>query len=254
MLLQRGFAESREQAQDLIAKGLVHAAGRKILKNSTLLPVGSEIKLVGEGTPYASRGGVKLQAALDAFGVDPRGFTAVDIGASTGGFTDCLLRKGVARVYAIDVGYGQIAWNLRQDPRVVLLERTNIRYLDPARVSPPADLITVDVSFISLKLVLPGALKILRPGGLILALVKPQFEVGKGKVGRGGIVKDRQQQEEVVREIIRYAEGLGLVALGTAPSPIPGRKGNLEFFVYFRYDAKPGGKPPKDGSQTTSLS
>lgn len=233
-MVKRGMVDSREQAQALIEKGVVCAGDRRILKSSTQVMATAELRLEAEKIPYVSRGGLKLESALEALGIDPRGLVAMDVGASTGGFTDCLLQKGAARVYAVDVGYGQLAWRLRQDPRVVSLERTNIRYLDVRKVEGPVDLITIDVSFISLKKVFPKLLEVLKPEGGILALVKPQFEVGKGEVGRGGIVRDRAKQERVIGEIEAYGRDLGLKPAGIARSPLAGKKGNLEFFVYFR--------------------
>ena len=201
-------------------------------KVGALVPTESVVILKSPDQPYVSRGGLKLAAALGAFNIDVTGQVALDVGASTGGFTDCLLQHGAARVYCVDVGYGQLAWRLRQDPRVIVLERTNIRYLPREAIPEEVDLAVADVSFISLKLVLPQILQFLRPDGLIIALVKPQFEVGKGQVGKGGVVRDPQQQQQVVAEIQEFAQGLGLAAEGVIPSPILGPKGNQEYLLY----------------------
>jgi 23S rRNA (cytidine1920-2'-O)/16S rRNA (cytidine1409-2'-O)-methyltransferase len=189
------------------------------------------IEVAGTST-YVSRGGEKLAAALDAFAIDLSGRTALDVGASTGGFTDVLLQRGAARVIAVDVGYGQLAWSLRQDSRVTVMERVNIRYLDQLPV--PADLAVIDVSFISLRLVLPRVRQLLSPPGDVVALVKPQFEVGKGAVGKGGVVRDPEQHREVVRSLAQFAGGIGYTVAGEIPSPIVGAKGNREFLLYLK--------------------
>ena len=206
---------------------------RLVEKAGEWVPADAPLRVTAEDHPYVGRGGVKLAAALDAFGIDPRGAVCLDVGASTGGFTDCLLQRGAARVWAVDVGYGQLAWSLRTDPRVRVIERANIRTLDRAAIPDPIALVTIDVSFISLRLVLPNTLQWLQPGGHIVALVKPQFEVGKGEVGRGGIVRDASARERVVDEIVAVAAGLGLTSVGTLPSPITGRDGNQEYLLGF---------------------
>jgi 23S rRNA (cytidine1920-2'-O)/16S rRNA (cytidine1409-2'-O)-methyltransferase len=178
-----------------------------------------------------SRGGLKLEGALNRFGLAVEGWVCMDVGASTGGFTDCLLQRGASRVYAVDVGYGQIAWRLRRDPRVTVIERTNIRYMPAERLPEPIDLITIDVSFISLKIVVPAVLRFLKPGGRILPLIKPQFEVGKGQVGKGGVVTDPQLHSRVIAELDLFFRGLGLACSEAIPSPIEGPKGNREFFM-----------------------
>jgi 23S rRNA (cytidine1920-2'-O)/16S rRNA (cytidine1409-2'-O)-methyltransferase len=190
------------------------------------------IRLTHDPQRYVSRGGVKLERALDFFHIDPRGKIAMDVGASTGGFTDCLLQRGAQRIYAVDVGYGQLAWRLQQDPRVVNLHRRNIRYLRREEIGEEVDLAVVDTSFISLALVIPPTLSFLRQGGGIVTLIKPQFEVGKGEVGKGGVVRDSEQHRRVVEKIIRFAEGLGLIPHGVMESPLQGPKGNKEFFLY----------------------
>ena len=230
-LVERGLAPSRARAQALILEGLVRCGDRLVEKAGEWVPADAPLRVTAEDHPYVGRGGVKLAAALDAFGIDPRGAVCLDVGASTGGFTDCLLQRGAARVWAVDVGYGQLAWSLRTDPRVRVIERANIRTLARAAIPDPIALVTIDVSFISLRLVLPNTLQWLQPGGHIVALVKPQFEVGKGEVGRGGIVRDASARERVVDEIVAVAAGLGLTSVGTLPSPITGRDGNQEYLV-----------------------
>lgn len=235
LLLQaRGLAESRERARSLILSGSVLVDGKKVEKAGAQVPQDAEIVLLGPASPYVGRGGTKLEAALDAFRPDLSGKVAIDVGASTGGFTDCLLQRGTARVYAVDVGYGQLAWRLRQDPRVIVLERSNIRTLPAEAIPEPVDLATIDVSFISLEKVIPAVLPFLRPRGEIIALVKPQFEVGKGEVGRGGIVRSPEKHQSVLNRIFSQAPIWGLEIGGSIPSPILGQKGNAEFLVYFR--------------------
>jgi 23S rRNA (cytidine1920-2'-O)/16S rRNA (cytidine1409-2'-O)-methyltransferase len=228
LLVERGLAESRARAQALIMAGEVSVDGEVARKPGTRVLVDADISVV-EGLPYVSRGGFKIAAALDAFGVDVAGLVVADVGASTGGFTDCLLQRGAARVYAIDVGYGQLAWSLRKDPRVVVMERTNVRYLQT--LPEPIDLATVDVSFISLQLVLPVVTGWLSERGQIVALVKPQFEVGRGEVGRGGVVRRPEQHEEVLRRVARWSRSLELRLDGVVPSPVLGPAGNREFLV-----------------------
>jgi len=231
LLVERGLVESRERGKRLIMAGQVLVEGRVVDKPGARVPVDADIRLRAR-LPYVSRGGIKLAAALEAFGVDVEGAVAADVGASTGGFTDCLLQRGARRVYAIDVGYGQLAWRLRRDPRVVVMERTNVRYLDS--LPEPIDLATVDVSFISLELVLPKVMGWLKPGGEIIALIKPQFEAGREKVGKGGVVRDPQVHRAVLRKILGWAVDHGLVVRGLIPSPIKGPAGNVEFLVHLR--------------------
>jgi 23S rRNA (cytidine1920-2'-O)/16S rRNA (cytidine1409-2'-O)-methyltransferase len=228
LLVERRLAESREKAQALIASGAVSVDGDTIAKPSAVVPSDAEI-VVSEGPAYVSRGGLKLAGALDALRQNPAGLVCADVGASTGGFTDCLLQRGAARVYAVDVGYGQLAWTLRQDPRVVVLERVNARH--PLPIDGPVDLATVDVSFISLTLVLPSVATILKPGGRIIALVKPQFEAGRDEVGRGGVVRDPFVRARTVGRVCLWAIERGLRVRGVTPSPIPGPKGNREIFI-----------------------
>ena len=233
LLVHYGLAGSREAAVRTILAGGVLVDGMIVDKPARLVSRDARIE-IERAAPFVSRAGEKLAAALDAFSIDPRGLIALDVGCSTGGFTDCLLQRGAERIYAVDVGYGLIDWKLRQDPRVVLLERTNIRYLDPSRISEPLDLAVIDVSFISLILVLPSVVPLLRDGGQVVALVKPQFEVGKGQVGRGGIVRDEGQRRAVTEKVISAGVRLGLEASGVLDSPVKGKKGNHEILVSFR--------------------
>lgn len=235
LLVARGLVESREQAARLILAGAVKVDGALVDKQAKLVPTSATIEVTPRAEPFVSRGGGKLAAALEAFEVDPNGLVAMDVGASTGGFTDCLLQAGARRVYAVDVGYGQLAWRLRQDPRVVVLERRNIRYLDRVAVPEPVDLAVIDVSFISLTLVLPCVVRFLRAPATVIALVKPQFEVGKGQVGRGGIVRSEEQRRAVTEKILACAAGLGLTRLGVLDSPVLGQKGNREILVGLRW-------------------
>ncbi|MGQ9682110.1 MAG: TlyA family RNA methyltransferase [Anaerolineae bacterium] len=229
LLVERGFAESRARAQALIIAGQVRVNGQVVDKPGTQVLAQDDITVEAQ-TPFVSRGGCKLAAGLDAFGIAPQGLVAADVGASTGGFTDCLLQRGATKVYAIDVGYGQLAWGLRQDPRVVVMERTNVRYLE--RLPEPVDLVTIDVSFISLALVLPVVARWLKPHGDIVALVKPQFEVGKGEVGRGGVVRRPEQHRVVLERMAALGHGLGLHPQGLIASPVLGPAGNREFLMH----------------------
>jgi len=231
VLVERGLAPSRERARAMILAGLVEAGGRVVDKAGAMVEP-DQVTLRAPDHPYVSRGALKLVHALDRFGIDPTGKVALDVGASTGGFTDVLLRRGAARVYAIDVGYGQLAWSLRQDPRVVVLERENIRNLDPARVPEAAGLAVADVSFISLTLVLPKIASLLAPGSPIVALVKPQFEVGKGEVGRGGVVRDAAKRLAALEKVKAAAVAAGLRVLGETESPVLGPAGNVEYLVH----------------------
>jgi 23S rRNA (cytidine1920-2'-O)/16S rRNA (cytidine1409-2'-O)-methyltransferase len=233
LLVERGLAESRQQAQRLVMAGQVTVDDRPADKPGMRVPVAARVT-VKASLPYASRGGFKLAAALDAFRLDVGGWIVADVGASTGGFTDCLLQRGAARVYAIDVGYGQLAWTLQQDPRVVVMDRTNARYLE--HLPEPVDLATVDVSFISLKLILPAVASWLRPGaaeGRIVALIKPQFEAGREQVGKGGVVRAPAIHRAVLEEIIGWAEAQGLELRGLIRSPVAGAAGNVEFLAHW---------------------
>ena len=228
LLVERGLAESREKARALLLAGQVRLGDRVIDKPGTLLPQDAELRVLAR-TPYVSRGGVKLAHALDVFRVDVADAVAVDVGASTGGFTDCLLQRGARKVYALDVGRGQIDYRLRTDQRVVVIEGVNARY--PLALPEQVDVATVDVSFISLTLVLPNVLSAVKPGGLVVALVKPQFEAGRGQVQRGGLVKDPAIHAEVLGRIILWIVEHGARLRGLTSSPIPGGDGNREFFV-----------------------
>ena len=232
MLVARGLAPSREQARSLLLAGAVLVDGQPQAKAGTLIRPEATIRLTHDPQPYVSRGGLKLERALDFFHIDPRGKAVMDVGASTGGFTDCLLQRGARRIYAVDVGYGQLAWKLQQDPRVVNLQRRNIRYLSWEEVGEKVDLAVVDASFISLELVIPPTLAFLKEGGGLLTLVKPQFEVGRGEVGKGGVVREPEKHRLVVERIVRFAECQGLIPHGVTESPIQGPKGNREFFLY----------------------
>jgi 23S rRNA (cytidine1920-2'-O)/16S rRNA (cytidine1409-2'-O)-methyltransferase len=229
-LLELGLEESRSRARARILAGDVRLGDRVLDKPGTL--VSADADLVLKARPaFVSRGGEKLAGALDALGVDPAGLRCADIGASTGGFTDCLLKRGAASVMALDVGYGQLALELRRDPRVSVVERTNVRHFERDASEAPYDLVTADLSFISLRLVLSRLVALCRPGGRLLLLVKPQFELGRGEVGRGGVVRDPQKRAEAARRVRESAAALGLRALGQAPSCLPGPKGNVEIFL-----------------------
>ncbi len=232
LLVERGIASSRERARAMIMEGNVLVSGVPLTKAGMMVDTDSSLELKGGDIPYVSRGGLKLEAALAHFGLDIRDAVAMDVGSSTGGFTDCMLQKGARRVYCVDVGYGQLSWSLRNDQRVVLLERTNIRHLERERVPEVIDLVTIDVSFISLRKVMPRVMEFIGENGRILALVKPQFEVGRGEVGKGGIVRDEEKRTGAVNSIREFAQGLGLKTLGVFQSPVPGQKGNIEYFLY----------------------
>ncbi len=234
ILLDKGLVKSRERARALIMEGKVLVNRERITKAGAMINTDSDIFLSEGDIQYVSRGGLKLEAALDFFHIDPAGKNIMDIGCSTGGFTDCVLKKGAARVYAVDVGYGQFDWSLRHDPRIVLLEKTNVRYLEKESIPDFIDIVLIDVSFISLLKVLPKALEFLKDDGGVLALVKPQFEVGKGMVGKGGIIRDESKRMSVLEKIRSGAEQIGLGAVGLFESPVHGRKGNIEYFIYLR--------------------
>jgi len=236
-LVDAGLAESRERARALVLLGKVDVDGRPVTKPGVQVHKGQAVSLRNREYPYVSRGGLKLERALDHFGVNPAGRVTLDVGASTGGFTQCLLMKGAARVYAVDVGYGQFAWSLRNDPHVVLMERTNIRFLRPEGIRDRVTLAVIDVSFISLKKVLPKVSSIVAEGAELLALIKPQFEVGKGKVGKGGIVRDEDLHRAVLEDMRDFCIGDGWEIGGMVESSLTGVRGNREFFIYLR---KPG--------------
>ncbi len=233
LIVQRRLASSRERARALILAGAVHVEGYPHhLKAGTMIDQNAYIRLVRNPIPYVSRGGVKLAEALDYFSIDPHDKIAMDVGASTGGFTDCLLQRGARKVYAVDVGYGQLAWRLQKDSRVVNLQRRNIRHLQWEEVGEEVDLVVIDTSFISLKLVIPPSITFLKLGGELLALIKPQFEVGKGEVGKGGVVRDPTLHRRVVDEITHFTTTQGITPRGVLESSLRGPKGNREFFFY----------------------
>ncbi|MGH7775003.1 MAG: TlyA family RNA methyltransferase [Candidatus Binatia bacterium] len=232
LLVERGLVASREEGCRRILAGEVLVSDQPVAKAGSLVDPEAVIRLKGKPLPYVSRGGIKLEHALKEFRIDVRDKIVLDVGASTGGFTDCLLVHGARRVYAVDVGYGQIDWKLRKDPRVVVLEKRNIRYLKAEELRETPEFATVDVSFISLRLVLPQVQRLLVPKGEILALIKPQFEVGKGKVGKGGVVRRHEEHLRVVEEIKAAAAAMKLKIGGVTESPLLGPKGNKEFFIY----------------------
>ena len=236
-LTQKGMTQSRERAKALIMAGQVYIKNQKCDKAGTLIDESATaVEIRGDQLKYVSRGGLKLEKALTLFPIDLAGKTAMDIGASTGGFTDCMLQNGAAKVFAVDVGYGQFAWSLRQDKRVVNMERTNIRYVTPEDIGEPLDFASIDVSFISLKLVLPVAYQLLKTGGEITALIKPQFEAGKGQVGKKGVVRDKNVHFDVLRSVLSFAEDSGFAVCGLTFSPVKGPEGNIEYLAYLVKD------------------
>ncbi len=237
VLVEKGLVQSRERARALILAGAVLVDEVVVDKAGTKIPVTATLRLRGDDIPFVSRGGLKLQKALEVFPVNVKQRIAIDVGASTGGFTDCLLQNGAGKVYAVDVGYGQLAWSLRTDPRVVNLERTNIRTLSPDQLDVLPDLAVIDASFISLEKVLPSTLQLLCRPAEIIALIKPQFEVGKGDVGKGGVVRDQALHDKVKLRIQEFAEAIGCAVCGIEESPITGPKGNREFLIYLRCDS-----------------
>ncbi len=234
LLVMSSLAESREKAKAAIMAGIVYVNGQKATKAGMQVDQDAEIEVRGKALPYVSRGGLKLEKALEVFGVDPSGWVAVDVGASTGGFTDCLLQNGARRVYAVDVGYGQLDWKLRGDPRVVVMERTNIRHVDPASFPEKADLAVIDVSFISLVKIFGVVLSLLKDDGQVIALIKPQFEAGKEHVGKRGVVRDPAVHRQVLLNLSAELQecGAGLIALDF--SPVTGPEGNIEYLAHFR--------------------
>lgn len=232
LLLEKGLAESRQKAQSFIMAGQVFVDGKRMEKAGTPVPEHASIELRGQTMPYVSRGGFKLEKALNTFPIDLTGVTAIDAGASTGGFTDCMLQRGAVKVYAVDVGYGQLAWSLRSDPRVVCMERTNVRYLTPEVIPEPLDFATVDVSFISLKLILPALRSLMKDTGEVVCLVKPQFEAGKEKVGKKGVVRDPAVHLEVLEQFLCHVKESGFFVKGLTFSPIRGPEGNIEYLGY----------------------
>lgn len=240
LVVHRGLAASIEKARALIMAGHIVVGDHMVDKAGQQVGIDAEIRLKGESIPYVSRGGLKLRRALDGFGVDVAGLVAVDVGSSTGGFTDCLLQAGAAKVFAVDVGYGQLAWKLQQDPRVVSMERTNIRMVTPDQLGKQPDLAVIDASFISLSKVLPASSALVKAGGRIIALIKPQFEVARGEVGQGGVVRDPAAHARVIEEVRCSAREIGLTVAGVCESPITGADGNREFLILL---LKPDNRP-----------
>jgi 23S rRNA (cytidine1920-2'-O)/16S rRNA (cytidine1409-2'-O)-methyltransferase len=235
IVVEKGMTKSRQRAQAIIMAGKVLVNERPIDKPGFFVSPEDIVELKGTDIPYVSRGGLKLEAALHELQLDVAGSICIDVGASTGGFTDCLLQHSAERVYAVDVGYGQLAWKLRQDPRVIVIERTNVRHMTADAIPAPVDLITIDVSFISLKIVVPAIIKFLKSDASILALIKPQFEVGKRQVGKGGVVKQPELHQQVIKDLSEFFETIKLAPLSVYPSPLLGPKGNREFFIVVKH-------------------
>lgn len=236
LLLERGLVQSRERSKRLIMAGQVLVNGQKVDKAGTLIKEEAEIRILGDDLPYVSRGGLKLSKAIDAFGISLENVIAADIGASTGGFTDCMLQHGARKVYAIDVGYGQLAWKLRTDERVINMERTNIRNVTPDMVSEALDFASIDVAFISLSKVLPVVHALLKDTGETVALIKPQFEAGREKVGKKGVVRDAAVHEEVIRNVAGFSRMNGFVPVAMTYSPVKGPEGNIEYLIHLLKD------------------
>ena len=244
LLTERMYAENRTKAQAIIMSGNVYVNGQKADKPGMSFEETVDIEVRGAVCPYVSRGGLKLEKALRDFGVKPEGYVCSDSGASTGGFTDCLLQQGAKKVFAIDVGYGQLDWKIRSDPRVVVMERTNVRYVTPEQLGEPLDLSVIDVSFISLKIVLPVIKTFLKPeSGQVLCLIKPQFEAGKEKVGKKGVVRDPATHKEVLDHFVALADELQFTILGLTFSPVKGPEGNIEFLAHLTLADEPGIRP-----------
>ena len=243
LLTEKGYAETRSKAQAIIMSGLVYVEGQKADKPGVSYEESAAIEVRSGGCPYVSRGGLKLEKALRDFEIHPDGYVCSDSGASTGGFTDCLLQQGASKVFAIDVGYGQLDWKIRSDPRVVVMERTNVRYVTPEQLGEPLDLSVVDVSFISLKIVLPVIRTFLKPTGQVVCLIKPQFEAGREKVGKNGVVRDPQTHKEVLDDFLALTDRLGFTVLGLTFSPVKGPEGNIEFLAHLTKEARPGITP-----------
>ena len=234
LVFERGYAESRERAKTTVMSGLVFVNGQRVDKPGTAVPQEASIEVRGEALPFVSRGGYKLDKALKVFPVDPAGLSCIDCGASTGGFTDVLLQHGAARVYAVDVGYGQLAWKLRNDERVVNLERTNLRYVTKEQIPEPLDLAVMDVSFISVRLVIPAVKALLKANADLICLIKPQFEAGREEVGKKGVVRDASVHREVIETVLGFARETGWSVLGLDYSPIRGPEGNIEYICHLK--------------------
>ena len=243
LLTEQGYAESRTKAQAIIMSGLVYVDGQKADKPGVSYEESVSLEVRTGGCPYVSRGGLKLEKALRDFGIKPVDYVCSDSGASTGGFTDCLLQQGAKKVFAIDVGYGQLDWKIRSDPRVVVMERTNVRYVTPEQLGEPLDLSVIDVSFISLKIVLPVIKTFLKRSGQVVCLIKPQFEAGKDKVGKKGVVRDPETHKEVLDGFVALAHSLDFKILGLTFSPVKGPEGNIEFLGHLTLDEVEGISP-----------
>jgi 23S rRNA (cytidine1920-2'-O)/16S rRNA (cytidine1409-2'-O)-methyltransferase len=243
LLVEQGYADSRTKAQAIIMSGQVYVDGQKADKPGTSYEEHVSLEVRGAACPYVSRGGLKLEKALRDFGVKPEGYVCSDSGASTGGFTDCLLQQGAKKVFAIDVGYGQLDWKIRSDPRVVVMERTNVRYVTPEQLGEALDLSVIDVSFISLKIVLPVIKTFLQSEGQVVCLIKPQFEAGREKVGKKGVVRDPATHKEVLDDFVSLAKALDFKILGLTFSPVKGPEGNIEFLGHLTLADKPGIEP-----------
>ena len=240
-LVNRGYFDSREKARRAIMSGLVLVNGTVEDKPGFQVSDGAEIEIKGNPVPYVSSGGLKIEKAINEFGIDLKGKVCIDIGASTGGFTDCMLKNGAERVYSVDVGYGQLAWELRNDSRVVVMERTNFRYVKPEDIGEKVDFAAADVSFISLEKIIPPAKQLLKDDGSMVCLIKPQFEAGREKVGKKGVVRDPAVHREVIGKIIDFAEGLGFTVKGLSYSPIKGPEGNIEYLLYLAHKSEEEG-------------
>ena len=249
LLVERGLEQTRQRAQAMIMSGLVFVDGQRVDKAGTAVPNDAQIEVRGNTLRYVSRGGLKLEKAMTTFGLELDGCVCADIGASTGGFTDCMLQNGAKKVYAVDVGYGQLDWKLRSDERVVCMERTNARYIDSEQIPDELDFASIDVSFISLKIVLPAIQKLLKPTGQVLCLIKPQFEAGRGQVGKNGVVRDPAVHARVLQNVREYAAEIGWHVAGFTYSPIKGPKGNIEFLA----DIRPGAGDMPDDAQIVTL-
>ena len=243
LLTEQGYADTRSKAQAIIMAGQVYVNGQKADKPGISYEETVQLEVRGDVCPYVSRGGLKLEKALRDFGVKPDGYVCSDSGASTGGFTDCLLQQGAKKVFAIDVGYGQLDWKIRSDERVVVMERTNIRYVTPEDLGEPLDLSVIDVSFISLSIVLPAIKNLLKPTGQVLCLIKPQFEAGRDKVGKKGVVREPETHKEVLDSFVSLADTLGFAILGLTFSPVKGPEGNIEFLGHLTLEDKEGIRP-----------
>jgi 23S rRNA (cytidine1920-2'-O)/16S rRNA (cytidine1409-2'-O)-methyltransferase len=252
-LVEEGLFESREKAKGAIMAGLILVDGQMVDKVGTLIRDTSLVEMKGAGLRYVSRGGLKLEKAIEDYHLDLTGKHCMDIGASTGGFTDCMLQNGAAQVYAVDVGYGQLDWKLRNDPRVVNMERTNARHLTRDAISGLIDFISIDVAFISLKLIFPVVAALLQPKGEVVYLIKPQFEAGREAVGKHGVVRDPKTHELVLNEVVREAEKMGLYTVGLTFSPIKGPKGNIEFLCYATHDERSENRLKADESYIAGL-